>query len=130
MSVLPDDPVPVLYDDDCAFCKWSLDKILAWDRSERLRPVTIQGQEGQALLADVPEHKRLDSWHLILPSGKVRSAGAVAEPLARMLPAGKPLALMFRTFPRATQRAYGLVAGNRDRLARLLRIDAGCQLRR
>jgi hypothetical protein len=43
----------VLYDQDCAFCKWSLDKILAWDRSERLRAVAIQSEAGERLLAGV-----------------------------------------------------------------------------
>ena len=27
----------LLYDSDCGFCKWSLDKILLWDRHGRLR---------------------------------------------------------------------------------------------
>jgi predicted DCC family thiol-disulfide oxidoreductase YuxK len=111
--------LPVLYDDDCGFCKWSLDKILAWDRRRRLRPVAIQSDEGQALLADVPEPRRLDSWHLVLPSGEIRSAGAAAEPLARMLPGGQTLAW-----------AYRFVADHRDRFARLVGVDASCQLRR
>ncbi len=96
----------VLYDDDCAFCKWSLDKILAWDRHRRLRPVAIQSDEGQGLLANVPESERLDSWHLVLPSGEVRSAGAAAAPLAALLPGGRPLAFLFRSFPGLTERAY------------------------
>ena len=71
----------VLYDEDCGFCKWSLDKILAWDRSHRLRPMSIQSDEGQRLLAGVPEEKRLDSWHLVDRLGNVRSAGAGFETL-------------------------------------------------
>jgi predicted DCC family thiol-disulfide oxidoreductase YuxK len=122
--------LPVLYDDDCGFCKWSLDKILAWDRRRRLRPVAIQSDEGQALLADVPEPRRLDSWHLVLPSGEIRSAGAAAEPLARMLPGGRALAWLFHTFPGTTERAYRFVADHRDRFARLVGVDASCQLRR
>ena len=120
----------VLYDDDCGFCKWSLDKILAWDRHRRLRPLAIQSDEGQALLAGVPESERLDSWHLVLPSGEVRSAGAAAAPLAELLPGGRPLASLFRSFPGLTDRGYRFVADNRNRFARLLRVDASCQLRR
>ena len=120
----------VLYDDDCAFCKWSLDKILAWDRRHRLRPVAIQSDEGQGLLANVPKPGRLDSWHLVMPSGEVRSAGAAAAPLAALLPAGRPLAFLFRSFPGLTDRAYRRVAANRNRFARRLGIDASCQLRR
>jgi predicted DCC family thiol-disulfide oxidoreductase YuxK len=123
-------PAAVLYDDDCGFCKWSLDKILAWDRREQLRPVAIQSAEGQRLLADVPDEKRLDSWHLVLPSGEVRSAGAGAEPLARQLPGGLPLAWLFKTFPKLTERSYRFVADRRDRFARLVGVDASCRLRR
>jgi predicted DCC family thiol-disulfide oxidoreductase YuxK len=129
-DVSPNSQRPVLYDEDCGFCKWSLDKILAWDRRQRLRPIAIQSEEGQALLAEVPEAERLDSWHLVLPSGEVRSAGAAASPLAELLPGGRALALLFRAFPGITERAYGFVAENRNRFARRLGIDASCQLRR
>ena len=120
----------VLYDEDCGFCKWSLDKILAWDRARKLRPVPIQSDEGQRLLAAVPEAQRLDSWHFVEPSGAVRSAGDAAAPLFDLLPGGKPLAGLARQLPGPTERAYRAIAGNRDRLARLLRIDASCQVRR
>jgi predicted DCC family thiol-disulfide oxidoreductase YuxK len=120
----------ILYDRDCGFCRWSLDKILAWDRRHRLRPVAIQSDEGQRLLAAIPEEARLDSWHLVTPGGEVRSAGAAAAPLASALPGGRPLAALLRAFPRATERAYGWVSSHRDLLARMLRIDATCQVRR
>jgi predicted DCC family thiol-disulfide oxidoreductase YuxK len=127
--VTADPQSAVLYDRDCAFCKWSLDKILAWDRSNRLRAVAIQSEEGEQLLAAVDPQLRLDSWHLV-SDGKVFSAGAAAEPLARLLPWGRPLAAVFGAFPGLTERAYRYVAGHRDRWARLLRIGADCQLRR
>ena len=132
-TVTPGSPEPqpvVLYDDDCAFCRWSLDKILAWDRRRQLRPVAIQSDEGQRLLEHLPETERLDSWHLVVPSGEVRSAGAAAAPLAELLPGGRPLAFLFRSFPSLTERAYRRIAANRNRCARWLRIDAGCELRR
>ena len=127
---MTDPEATVLYDEDCGFCKWSLDKILAWDRSQKLRPVPIQSEEGQRLLSGVPEERRLDSWHLVDAEGSVHSAGAAAPPLFDLMPGGRPLAAAGRAFPRATERAYRAVAGNRDRLARLLRIDASCQVRR
>jgi predicted DCC family thiol-disulfide oxidoreductase YuxK len=120
----------VLYDQDCGFCKWSLDKILAWDRARKLRPVPIQSDEGQRLLASVPEERRLDSWHLVEPSGAVRSAGDAAAPLFDLLPGGTPLAGAARALPGPTERAYRAVADNRDRLARILRIDSSCEVRR
>lgn len=120
----------VLYDDDCGFCKWSLNKILAWDRRKELRPVAIQSEEGARLLAGVPASAWLNSWHLALPTGEVYSAGAVAAPLARMLPGGKPLAALFDRFPRVTDRAYRYVADHRDGFARLVGVDATCRVRR
>jgi predicted DCC family thiol-disulfide oxidoreductase YuxK len=120
----------VLYDQDCGFCKWSLNKILAWDRSGRLRAVPIQSEEGERLLAGVDREARLDSWHLISSDGTLFSAGAAAAPLARMLPWGRPLAAAFGAFPGLTERGYRFVAGHRDRWAWLLRIDANCGVER
>ena len=120
----------VLYDEDCGFCRWSLDKLLAWDRRHALRSVSIQSAQGHELLADIPEERHLDSFHLVSPDGSVRSAGAAMGPLAQLLPGGRPLAAVFRAFPRLTERAYRVVANNRNRLARLLRIDASCHVRR
>ncbi len=125
-----DSRVVVLYDEDCGFCKWSLNKILAWDRHGRLRPTPIQGEEGRRLLAGIPEEQHLDSWHLALPSGEVCSAGAAAPFLVDLLPGGRPLAALFRAFPRTTERAYRFVADHRDRFARLVGVDASCQIRR
>ncbi len=119
----------VLYDRDCGFCRWSLDKILVWDRHRVLRPVAIQSEEGQRLLASVPPERRLDSWHLVV-DGKVRSAGAAAPPLFAVLPGGRPLAALLRACPRATEWSYRWVAEHRDLMARLLRIDASCDIRR
>jgi predicted DCC family thiol-disulfide oxidoreductase YuxK len=120
----------VLYDEDCGFCKWSLQKILRWDRAGRLRPVAIQSDEGQRLLAPVDPDARLDSWHLVADDGELFSGGAAAEPLARTLPGGRPLAALFHAFPALTERAYRYVARHRDRWVRLLRIDANCEVRR
>jgi len=120
----------LLYDSDCGFCKWSLDKILLWDRHGRLRPVAIQSAEGQRMLSEVDAAARLDSWHLAGPGGELASAGAGAAPLARLLPGGRPLAFAFERLPRATERAYRWVASHRDRLARLVGVDDSCELRR
>lgn len=119
----------LLYDEDCSFCRWSLDKILAWDRARRLRPVAIQSEEGSRLLGPIAPEARLDSWHLVGPDGRVFSAGAAAAPLARLLPGGRPLAAVFAAFPGVTERGYQLVARHRDDLVRLLRIGPNCRVR-
>jgi predicted DCC family thiol-disulfide oxidoreductase YuxK len=120
----------VLYDEDCGFCRWSLDKLLAWDRRQALQSVSIQSARGRELLAGVPEELHLDSFHLVAPDGTVRSAGVAAAPLAQLLPGGRPLAALFRAFPGLTERAYRFIANHRDRWARMLRIDASCEVRR
>ena len=120
----------VLYDGDCGFCKWSLDKILAWDRAQRLSAVPIQSDEGDRLLSAVEPRARLDSWHFVSKDGELFSAGAAAAPLVRVLPGGRPLAAAFAAFPGLTERAYRYVAAHRDRWAGLLRLDATCELRR
>ena len=130
-SAAPPAQLVVLYDDDCGFCKWSLNAVLRWDgRRRRLRPVAIQGEEGRELLAAIPPERRLDSWHLALPGGRVLSAGAAAAPLARSLPGGRPLGWLFEAFPGATDRAYRFVASRRGRLGRMVGADAGYEVRR
>jgi predicted DCC family thiol-disulfide oxidoreductase YuxK len=119
----------VLYDRDCGFCRWSLDKILAWDRRRVLRPVAIQSEEGTRRLAAIPPERRLDSWHLA-SDGELRSGAAAAPQLFAALPGGRPLAAVLGRFPGATERAYRWVADHRGLLARLLRIDPHCELRR
>jgi predicted DCC family thiol-disulfide oxidoreductase YuxK len=110
----------ILYDSDCGFCRWSADRILAWDREKRLRPVALQDPEAAELLAKMDEDARMESWHLVTPDGRVHSGGAAVAPLAKLLPAGAPVAGLASAFPGFTQRLYGLVARHRGRLGRLL----------
>ena len=120
----------VLHDRDCGFCKWTLNKILRWDRARRLGPVAIQSDEGGRHLAGLGPEERLDSWHLVTEDGQLYSAGAAAAPLARLLPGGRSLAVLFAAFPRPTEAAYRFVANHRSQLARLLRVDSSCNVRR
>jgi predicted DCC family thiol-disulfide oxidoreductase YuxK len=117
----------LLYDRDCGFCRWCLGKVLAWDRGRRLRPVAIQSEEADWLLAGMPEEERLASWHLVDADGRVRSAGAAFPELLRLLPAGGPLAAITARAPSATDRAYRWVAGNRSRWGKL--VTDGAKLR-
>lgn len=109
----------VLYDSDCGFCKLSVRGLLKLDRDERLRPVAIQSEEGQRLLTEVPEERRLDSAHLLTPGGTVISGGPAAEPLARLLPAGGLAARIFHRFPDQTDATYRFVARNRSTFGRI-----------
>jgi predicted DCC family thiol-disulfide oxidoreductase YuxK len=110
----------LLYDSDCGFCRWSVDKVLAWDRGGRLESMELQDAEADSLLGAMDEDVKMSSWHLVTPDGRVYSAGAAAPPLLRLLPAGKPLAALLAAFPGVTDRAYRTVARNRDRFGRLV----------
>ena len=107
----------VLYDSECGFCRWSLDRLLRWDRRDRLRAAPIQSEEGDRLLADLTVADRLGSWHLITPDGRRYSGGAATAPIARLLPAGAPVAILADTFPGTTDRAYRWLARHRGWLS-------------
>lgn len=110
----------LLYDADCGFCRWSSDRIRRWDRRGSLRVIPIQSSEGQTLLGDMDEERKMASWHLVGEDGVVHSAGAGAAPLFRLLPGGKPLAMMAGLFPKSTDRLYRLIARNREKFGRML----------
>jgi len=104
---------PILYDPDCGFCRVCIAALLRWDRQRRLRPVSLTSPEADTLLARIPEHERMESWHLVLPHGSVRSAGDAFPELFRLLPAGTPLARLAASFPGASKRGYRWVADHR-----------------
>lgn len=113
-------PAAILFDDDCGFCRWSLARILAWDRSRRLRPVALRDPEADRLLGGMSEERKKASWHLVAPGGRIWSGGDAVAPLATLLPFGRPVAFLARAFPRATRAIYAWVAAHRDRFGRLL----------
>jgi len=110
----------LLYDSDCGFCRWSLGKVLAWDRRGRVRPVSLQSKQAERLLAGMQEGERMASWHLVGDDGQVRSAGAGIAPLLRLLPGGAPLAAAAARAPRAMERGYRLIAGHRSLWGKLV----------
>lgn len=114
----------MLYDADCGFCRLAVRWLLRLDRRRCLRPIAIQGAEGQGLLGELPEAERLESAHLVAPDGTLHSGGAAAAPLAELLPGGSVAARLFLRFPSGTDRAYRWVAQRRGLLGRLgLRTD-------
>lgn len=85
-------------------------RILDWDRAGRLRPVALQDPRAADLLPQLSEEERMASSHLVEADGSVHSAERGLAKLADYLPG----------FPRALGRGYWLVAGNRDKLGRLV----------
>ncbi len=121
--------VHLLYDADCGFCRWSVVQLLAWDARGRdvLSPVAIQSPEGARLLAGVAEEDRLRTAHVVGPDGVVHSGGDAAPVVADVLPAGAPLAFVARRLPWLVRGGYGVVAGNRMRVSKL--VPAGAKRR-
>ncbi|HET6776560.1 MAG TPA: DCC1-like thiol-disulfide oxidoreductase family protein [Actinomycetota bacterium] len=114
------DRAVVLYDEDCGFCRWATGRVLAWDRRNRIRAVALQDPEAERLLPGIDHERRMASWHVLGPDGRVWSAGRAAAPLLRLLPAGAPLAALAAAFPRTTDRLYDWTARHRGRLGALL----------
>jgi predicted DCC family thiol-disulfide oxidoreductase YuxK len=114
----------VLYDVDCGFCRWVLGILLAWDARGALRPVAIQDEEGQRLLARLPEEERLQSWHLAFPEGRLESAGPALAHLFDLLPAGAPVAFLARLLGPVTDWSYDTLAANRAVPGRMLPTSA------
>jgi predicted DCC family thiol-disulfide oxidoreductase YuxK len=112
-------PLPVLYDADCGFCRWTLALLLRRDRTVRLLPLAIQSAEGARLLEGMPEAERLRSAHVVTPDGRVWSGGDAVAPIARELAGHRAghAAWLWRLPLRA---GYRLVAANRSRLSRLV----------
>jgi predicted DCC family thiol-disulfide oxidoreductase YuxK len=114
------DRATVLYDGACGLCRWAAERIRRWDRVGRLRLVALQAVEADELLRGLSDEARFSSWHLVDDRGRLTSAGSAVPPLLRLLPGGRPLAVVAARFPRLTDRAYRWVADHRDRLGRLL----------
>jgi predicted DCC family thiol-disulfide oxidoreductase YuxK len=119
MSALRENPMVVLYDGDCGFCKVMLAVLLRWDRAHRLGAVPIQSAPGEQLLQGVPTRARLESWHLIDGERTLHSGGAAIPVVLAILPRGGLLARLASRFPRPTSRAYEWVASHRVLLGRL-----------
>jgi len=121
---MAEEPITVLYDDDCGFCRWSADMLRRWDRRGGLRFATIQSRTGDSLLADLDLVERLASWHVVTPDGRRRSAGDAVAPTLERLPGGWPLARLAELAPSLTDVAYRGVARRRSTLGRLLGTQA------
>ena len=113
---------PILvYDLDCGFCRWSVAKVLAWDRHRRLDLATLQDPEAAELLASVPPAERMKSSHLVMPDGTVYSGGAARSRSSRSCFRGQPRSrCMARLAPGLMNRGYRLIAENRMKVSKLV----------
>jgi len=79
-------------------------------------------------LARLPEEQRYTAFHLVAPSGEIRSGEEAVLPTLELLAGGKEFAAVLRLVPggqRAARGAYRWVARNRTTLGRLFRDGGG-----
>jgi predicted DCC family thiol-disulfide oxidoreductase YuxK len=110
----------VLYDAECAFCRWSLAHLLRRDPHEKLRIVPLQSADAALLLPHLTAAERAAAAHLVTADGRVFSGGAAALPLARLLGAGAPVVALLRVLGEITPWGYRLIAAKRALLSRLI----------
>lgn len=125
----------VLYDADCGLCTRTagallrLDRAGATDGSRRLWLVPLQ--RAAAVAPDAPpEDRLLEALHVRDAGGRWLAGGAAALAIAGALPALGQLARLGRlpVLRGLVEPGYGLVVTHRDRLGRLLGVDA-CRIR-
>jgi predicted DCC family thiol-disulfide oxidoreductase YuxK len=119
----------VLYDRDCAFCRWSVRQMRLLDRAHRLEFIPLQEAArlpGRPELAAFAAARPLEeALHVVLPSGRIEAGGRAVLEILFVLPGGD----LFRPWTiipgirQALGAAYRWVAGHRSLLARRLRID-------
>ncbi|MGZ5289868.1 MAG: thiol-disulfide oxidoreductase DCC family protein [Actinomycetota bacterium] len=114
------DETLVLYDEDCGFCRWSADRLRAWDRAESVAFRSIQAAERAGMLETIEPVSRYASWHVVTPDGRIWSGGAAVPPLTRRLPGGRALAAIAEAFPDGTDHLYRFLARHRDRFGTAL----------
>ena len=124
MPVIPpasdQNQLPVFYDSDCGFCRWSLSQLLKLDPGGRLRPVALDAPEADMLLASVPPSERRHAAHVVTPDGRIWTGGDAVAPILAWL--GHPRwASVARRLAPVLRVGYRIVAANRGMLGRLVR---------
>ena len=125
-DLVPESPsVPVvLYDADCGFCTWVVDRIAARVAPGAIEIVPLQAERADDLLAGrLDEAAKWESWHLVEPGGALYSGGDAVPRVLLHVRGGRVAGRLAARFPRATDRAYRLAARHRDRLGRVVRAD-------
>jgi predicted DCC family thiol-disulfide oxidoreductase YuxK len=112
--------VIVLYDNDCGFCRWSVAWALRHDDRERLVAAPILSQLGAELLAELDEHERLRSAHVIDAHGARRSGGAAAAEVLSALAPTRALGRLANRAPAPTSLLYDFVASHRHGFGRFV----------
>ena len=82
----------LLYDADCKLCRFAAHVVATLDRRRSLALLGLGDAAADPMLEDVSEEERNSSLRLVLPDGRMISAGAAALGVLERLPATRPLA--------------------------------------
>jgi predicted DCC family thiol-disulfide oxidoreductase YuxK len=124
----PSERLTVLFDLQCAFCRWTVRQLRPLDRHRRLEFVSLQrARKGRTRpeLREVARHYRLRrEIHVLRPDGSVRAGGDAMLEILDVLPGGW-LLRPWRSIPgvgAAVRVFYRLIADHRRLLAKLMRL--------
>lgn len=118
----------LLYDGRCGLCRRLARLIGRLDRRGWLALLSFDEPLGAEDLARLPDEKRYSAFHLVAPSGKIRSAEDAVLPTLDLLAGGKEVAAVLRLVPggeRTLRVAYRWVARNRTALGPLFTDSRG-----
>lgn len=114
----------VLYDADCGFCTWSVDRIAARVAPGSMEIVPLQAERADELLGGrLDDAAKWASWHLVEPGGALYSGGEAIPRVLRHMRGGRLAGRLAARLPRTTDAAYRFVARHRDKLGRVVRAD-------
>lgn len=119
----------VLYDRDCGICTATARQLRRWDRRCALEMLPLQdaSASGRPLLAAVVRDRRVSALlHVVdVRSGAIYAGGDAAIAIGEALPGGRLVRLVGRIPPArwAIGIGYGLIANNRHRIGRWLRLE-------
>jgi predicted DCC family thiol-disulfide oxidoreductase YuxK len=124
-----EDRLVVLYDRDCGLCTATARALRRWDRNDRLELLPLQDAAGspRSVLADAARHLPLSAALHVVDgaTGRTFAGGDAMLAIAGELPGGsviRPFAAI-APFRAVLGLGYGLVARNRHRIGRWLRLE-------
>ena len=107
------EPLIVLYDGDCRFCRASITRARRWARPPGLRCLPFDDPRAVALLSALPPGERHAAFHVVEGHRLYSATGAFMH-LLRQLPGGRAACAL------GAYRLYPWIVRHRTRLGRLL----------
>jgi predicted DCC family thiol-disulfide oxidoreductase YuxK len=123
------DRLVVMFDRDCGLCQATARRLRQWDRHGRLELLSLQdalSSDRPLVAATARSRPVLAELHVLdQRTGRVDAGGDAALAIAAVLPGGRLVSPLRRVAPVrwVVRVAYGLVARNRHRIGRRLRLE-------